>query len=785
LIKKLAPAAVVLIFSFLIVSCPNVWMEQLLDLRIISFDTGGGSSVSNQVLLRGDRITKPADPARANFLFTHWLDKDGDEWDFDIPPVGSMTLYADWVSYGISLSQNSVVFGSLEVGYSVPLQAVTVENIGDSSTGNLTISLSPTDAFTVSTSSLQSLLPGQSYDIIVGVLPGLAIGTYTATVTITNGSDITVTIPVSLTFTPEPTVWVTSPTHGTSNVPFSDLKTALDSITTAGDYTVTLANPLTYSLAPYTRPFPNGSDISFSLASGFSPATVQLLSPGSLFTITDGVNLTLNTNVFLFGIDNNNAALVQINSGGTLTLSTGAINHNKNSGNGGGVFVNGGTFIIDNGSILGNEAANGGGVFVNSGTLTMNGGLIQTNDAVMNGGGVYVDQNGTFNMTNGTISLNFALLGSGVFLDGNAVFNLSGGNINNELCVNVYSSLYLSGTANIGVLTLIASSSSVCSRINIIDTYSGTVNSLDLRGSINVMSSVVSYWVGNTVIQGSGGYTLLEGDLARFTPRNFVAVGTVEPTRSIAATHTIILNTTNNAGELHITPLGTINNPFYVTNEAELRQVGRGTGTYSAWTLSAYYKLIASFGLNNDWIPIPGEFTGEFDGNGNVLSGLIFSNTEEDQGMFTVLGETGTVRNLGLVNVNITGGQYVGGIVGLNRGRVQNCFVTGFINGSSNVGGIVGWNTTSLGRVENCVALHESITAANGIMIGRISPSLGILQNNYARSNMIVTLNGTWNPNKTTTTIDGADITNDTLAAARACLAIFGTNAPVLNAYLP
>ena len=59
--------------------------------------------------------------------------------------------------------------------------------------------------------------------------------------------------------------------------------------------------------------------------------------------------------------------------------------------NGGGVYLNGGTFTITGGSINGNKANNdGGGVYMNSGTFTINGGSINGNTAGQNGGGVYL-----------------------------------------------------------------------------------------------------------------------------------------------------------------------------------------------------------------------------------------------------------------------------------------------------------------------------------------------------------------------------------------------------------
>lgn len=113
--------------------------------------------------------------------------------------------------------------------------------------------------------------------------------------------------------------------------------------------------------------------------------------------------------------------------GGTFTMNDGAIRDNARcEKNGGGVFVNSGAFTMNGGEISGNSASIGGGVYHNSGTFTMNGGVITGNDAG-NGGGVYIS-GGTFEMKGGALSDNSTSYGGGVFIN-TAVFDLSGGTI--------------------------------------------------------------------------------------------------------------------------------------------------------------------------------------------------------------------------------------------------------------------------------------------------------------------------------------------------------------------
>jgi hypothetical protein len=90
-------------------------------------------------------------------------------------------------------------------------------------------------------------------------------------------------------------------------------------------------------------------------------------------------------------------------------------------------------------------------------------------------------------------------------------------------------------------------------------------------------------------------------------------------------------------------------------------------------------------------------FSGVFDGNGHTISHL----TLKGGSYMALFGRNwlGTVTNLGLVDVNITGSSIVGGLVGQNYGDVTQCYTTGVVGGSTDVGGVVGHND---GAVTDC-----------------------------------------------------------------------------------
>ena len=100
----------------------------------------------------------------------------------------------------------------------------------------------------------------------------------------------------------------------------------------------------------------------------------------------------------------------------------------------GGVLVNGGTFTMNGGSIIGNRVTpdgnRGGGVSVESGQFTMDGGAIRYNYAQNCGGGVAV-RGGIFTLKEGEISYNQVTHagGAGVAIREAGQFNLYGGSI--------------------------------------------------------------------------------------------------------------------------------------------------------------------------------------------------------------------------------------------------------------------------------------------------------------------------------------------------------------------
>jgi len=261
---------------------------------------------------------------------------------------------------------------------------------------------------------------------------------------------------------------------------------------------------------------------------------------------------------------------------------------------------------------------------------------------------------------------------------------------------------------------------------------------------------------------------------------------------------------------------GTAENPYQITNATQLGTLATiinlsPTSTSQSPIRAAYsdkhYILTGNINLSSygNWTPIGSSaarsFSGVFDGNGKVITGLTIDTADTYQGLFGYIG--GTVKNLGLEDVNISGGDYTGGIAasvgstgnsstdpypgtisncytsGVITGKnyaggitsrivdsnsvIENCYSTVTINATERVGGIAGYITNA--TIKNCAALNQSI---HGDLVGstetdpRAYRVLGTFTNPYTLDNNIAFADMLFNgvtSSAGSTTRNGANIT--------------------------
>ena len=113
-----------------------------------------------------------------------------------------------------------------------------------------------------------------------------------------------------------------------------------------------------------------------------------------------------------------------------------------------------------------------------------------------------------------------------------------------------------------------------------------------------------------------------------------------------------------------------------------------------------------------------------FEGNGFTLSNL-YRNGNTRVGLFGVLYTNGTIRNLVLDSVDVSGSKWnVGGLVGDNMGTITNVTVSGTVTGDSVTGGLVG---TSEGTIVNS-SFNGTVTA-DGLSGGLVGTNYGTIVN--------------------------------------------------------
>ncbi|MDY3199906.1 MAG: MBG domain-containing protein [Arcobacter sp.] len=103
-------------------------------------------------------------------------------------------------------------------------------------------------------------------------------------------------------------------------------------------------------------------------------------------------------------------------------------------------------------------------------------------------------------------------------------------------------------------------------------------------------------------------------------------------------------------------------------------------------------------GISN-WTPIGNfstRFTGNFDGLGHTIDKLYINNSSFYLGLFGATNSSSTIKNVGLINVNIIGNNFVGGLVGASSSTIKNSYVSGTVSGDTYIGGLVGWNDSTI-----------------------------------------------------------------------------------------
>ena len=113
-------------------------------------------------------------------------------------------------------------------------------------------------------------------------------------------------------------------------------------------------------------------------------------------------------------------------------------------------------------------------------------------------------------------------------------------------------------------------------------------------------------------------------------------------------------------------------------------------------------------------------FGATFDGNGHTISNLFIDRSSTSNvGLFGRADSYSVIRNTGLLSVNVTGHDYVGGLAGWNSGTITASYATGSVTGDDEVGGLVGhknsgtittsyWDTDTSGQTASAGGVGQT-----------------------------------------------------------------------------
>ena len=152
------------------------------------------------------------------------------------------------------------------------------------------------------------------------------------------------------------------------------------------------------------------------------------------------------------------------------------------------------------------------------------------------------------------------------------------------------------------------------------------------------------------------------------------------------------------------------------------------------------------------WQPIGTEnspYRASFTGHGHTIRNLFINRpTENRVGLFGSMTSYGYIRYVGLTNVDVTGGDFVGGLVGYqDAGKIRTLYATGRVSGNSYVGGLVGFSVGA----ETCIwTSYATVNVSGESSVGGLVGYKGRVcrfQDSYATGNSpdwIITYDSYW-----------------------------------------
>ncbi len=182
---------------------------------------------------------------------------------------------------------------------------------------------------------------------------------------------------------------------------------------------------------------------------------------------------------------------------------------------------------------------------------------------------------------------------------------------------------------------------------------------------------------------------------------------------------------------------GSTGNPYQICSWAQLNNVRNHLAAEYILNNNLSSADTGYSGLGNNWQPIgtsTSQFTGSFNGNNKTVSNLTINLPSANYvGLFGYV--SGNISNFGLVNDNITGSSFVGGLIGWqNSGTTSNSYISGSVSGVDEVGGLVGdMNAVVIVNSYSTATVNTSGDYAGGLVAWQGG---GTITNSHATGNV-------------------------------------------------
>ena len=192
----------------------------------------------------------------------------------------------------------------------------------------------------------------------------------------------------------------------------------------------------------------------------------------------------------------------------------------------------------------------------------------------------------------------------------------------------------------------------------------------------------------------------------------------------------VIVSSTSLVAQSYSGGSGTSGDPYKIGNKADLKYLSEHSGEWSKHFIQTVdiefsnsdFQIGGDFyNSGNGFIPIGNinnVFTGYYNGDNHTIDGVYINRVSTVRvGFFGRTGTPGSITNLGLLNVDITG-DATGGLVGHCYNTISNCYTTGSVSGKGQVGGLCGLIQGP--AISNCYSMASvtSTSSDNGGFAG-------------------------------------------------------------------